>query len=140
MTGFKAIHCHHYIMAKRWQMVTIFNKQLKQFVEEAFIAFPDARKDNNITDAFNSIVISQAITPDASIQLFYNEIMGKYDKQIDDRDEDFFLSCTDYNLPFIDSIKELYKGASMENKNTIWEYIVKLKKIAIKYHSLKNEK
>ena len=87
-----------------------------------------------------------SLTPNLPIQLFYKKFVNEYDEEILARNEDFFLesfqrsSCSSNQCQFdqhnpnpIDIVKYVYKDASNENKQIIWDYIQRLRLLCIKY-------
>lgn len=123
---------------KSRKIVSIFNKQIQEFITQSVDTFPHFKTQPEITKLQNSLETTISLTPNVPIQLFYQNVIKKYKKQIDESDENFFLKCDDVSNESIDLLKKIYRSTSENNRKIIWDYVHRLQMLSIKYHTLKN--
>ena len=123
---------------KARKIVGIFNKQIQEFITQSINTFPHFKTQPEIVKLQNSLETTISLTPNVPIQLFYQNVIKKYKKQIDESDENFFLQCNDVSNDSIDLLKSIYKLTSENNRKIIWDYVHRLQLLSIKYHELKN--
>ena len=97
------------------QLLTIFNKQFKEFVEDISRVFPQ----NNDISAFK-VVIGQllSITPKTIYKTFKKHVVDKYQTEIESGDINFFIDKD-------------YKG-DLEN-NMIIHFLINILKFLMNY-------
>ena len=120
------------------KIINVFNKQIMEFTQQIMKAFPDIMNDSNVNKMYNTLETSVSLTPTIPIQLFYEKFVQHYNDEIMNRDADFFLQFDEIGDNPIDVLKYVYNDASEDNKKIIWDYVQRLRLLAIKYHQQKN--
>ena len=123
------------------KIVTIFNKTILRFASEICETFPNLANDAKVKNIRNTLETTIILTPNIPIKLFYDSVVLKYQKQLDDKNENFFLSfeAKNGNHP-IDLVKAVYQQASDENKEIVWKYVDTLRLLTTQYHQLVENK
>ena len=110
--------------------VDAFNKQMLNLLTDLSKIYPD---NLHLKSVKNSLFLLIKTSPRKPITTYYTEVYVYKDK-IDNEDEDFFLN---FNLKGtileeFDYIKEIWKEATIENKNILWKYFKVFNKLAEK--------
>ena len=127
-------------MERSKKIVSIFNKQISEFITQSIDVFPNLLKDQEICKLKLSLETTISLTPNIPIQLFYKNVIIPYGMQIDDGDEKFFLDLDiDIENESIKLVKQIYAKTSSSNRKIIWDYIRRLKLLSINYYKVLNE-
>ncbi len=126
------------------RLISIFNNQIFEIIEQISNAFPNVLQNDSIKETINSFETTSSFSPHLPIELFYINIVEKFDAEIIARNEEFLLtklSC-EKNDP-LHLLKNVYIEASIPNKKIIWDYVERLRILSIKYYQhqiITNEK
>jgi len=125
-----------------------FNDHFNEFLNDILSVFPD---NIDIIAAKNSIVLIRKTNPKIIIQIWNNYVVGKYTKEIEMGNIDFFISkdySSDLNnlddskkTKITESIDRLRKPIKMMNdadRDKSMKYIQNLTKLSTLYFSLNN--
>ena len=120
------------------KLIEIFNTQLNEFLHQVRNAFPSIQNDKAVLTMSNTLETTLVVSPSVPIHIFYNKFVKLYDKEITNRDEQFFakllLQKKNSKANPVELFIYIQKHASHNNKKIIWEYIERLRLLAIKYH------
>ena len=125
-------------MNKR-QLETVFNKQITEFIMQVKNSFPELMKEKQISALDDTWETTVSLTPSIPIQMFYKHLIEPYDKQILQKNSDFFLGL-DCSTEPLNIFKYVYIGASPSNREIIWTYIHRLRILCLRYFNLQNNK
>ena len=125
-------------MTSNLTILTAFNDHFIEFVNDIISVFPD---NTDILTAKNTFLLIRKTNPRMIIQLWKSHVVGKYGKEIEDGDIDFFiskdystdLSSLDNSKKITDSIDRLrnpIKLMTPENRNKSMKYIQNLTKLS----------
>lgn len=108
-----------------------FFEQFGKFIEEMSEMYPDDADFPSFATFLNGL---QKTNPMLVISIF-NENVSKFSKQIEDRDEDFFLnySYVEYGSGITDVVGKLagyFSAMSPETKTCVWDYLRVLKELS----------
>jgi len=121
------------------EIINIFNQQLEEIIDQAKTTFSDIIEDNKqIEKLTNAIHTTISITPSVPIKIFYKNFAAPFNKQINDRNDGFFLKF-EVDDDIFELLKYIYKNTTDDNKDIIWNYILRLKNLSVKYYDKKNE-
>lgn len=124
--------------------VNIFNQKVTEFMNDLILAYPEIEQFKSLKAAFSLL---KNIDENKPIKYFKSYFLTKYGQRIKERDEQFFIECTDYNTDirtistskcpeywedFIEHLKSMWSTMSPENKEVIWNYLAILTLIAEK--------
>ena len=120
-------------MEKSKKIITLFNKQLSEFIEQLMNVFP-LKKNNEAMKIYIKFQTTLTLTPQIIINLFFHEIVDGHFDEIKNRDEHFFtqLFKSKTQTPF-KVFLIVYKDATEENKKIIWDYIQRLGLLCSQY-------
>ena len=124
-------------MADKEQLITVFNDRLEKFMEQLRYAFPKFQTDKQALVMENQLKTAIICTPQIPISMFYAKFVLRYDKQIKDRDENFFGELIKEPKNSTNPMQLLiyvYDNATERNKEVIWDYLDQLRFLAVKYH------
>lgn len=121
------------------KIIEIFNNQILEIISQSYNTFDEIiDKDKRFQSLINSIETTISITPSVPITLFYNNFSKPFEEQISKKDDVFFLNF-EVKDDFFELLKYIYKNTTEENKTIIWDYILRLKTLSIKYYDKKKE-
>ena len=119
---------------------TLFNKKVTEFMADLILAYPEIEQFKALKGAFTLL---KNVSEDTPVKMFKTNVLSKYKKQIDERDEQFFLAREDYDedisqvtshveywKDFIQFLKKLWLTMNDENKEAIWNHLKVLTLIA----------
>ena len=129
------------------QILTIFNKQFKEFVQDISRVFPE---NNDIAKIKASIGQLVTITPKTVYNTFKKHVADKYRSEIENGDIKFFIE-KDYNndleqpgnnaiLEKIDCLREPIRNMSDDDKQKVVKYLQNLKQLTNLYIDIKQQK
>jgi len=121
----------------------VFNEKLNEFVTDLL----KINQDDDIATFRNSLRLVLLVDKKKPIRLFKTHVMDKYEKQLKERDEEFFLAedyadviAVDDNFDLtshlVNKIKAFWRDLSVENKDIIWKYFHILGLLCAKFQSL----
>lgn len=112
-----------------------FNDQLVKFFRELCKMFPQNKDFKNAKNEL--MILSQSPKYELAIQ-YYEQYVGLYREHLRTRNENFFLEfdLESTELSSLNYIKDLWKVANDNTKETMWKYFLIFDKLAEKYHSL----
>jgi hypothetical protein len=121
-------------------ILSAFNEHFIEFIEDIQNIFPN---DQTLTTAKNSLLAIKRANPKMLIKIFKTFVVGKYKKEIQEGDIDFFIN-KDYSqeiksegadviLAAIDKFREPIKLLKNEDKEKTLKYIQNLLKLSELY-------
>jgi len=126
----------------------LFNKKATEFLADLIQAYPEIEHFKTLKGAFTLL---KNVSEDTPLRMFRTNVLSKYKKQIEDRDEQFFLQRDDYDedimqitthieywKDFITNLKNLWKSMTPDNKDAIWNHLSFLTVIASHIHETSN--
>lgn len=122
------------------QILTIFNKQFKEFVQDISRVFPE---NNDIAKIKASIGQLVTITPKTVYNTFKKHVADKYRSEIENGDIKFFIE-KDYNsdleqpgnnaiLEKIDCLRDPIRNMSKSDQDTVIKYLQNMTKLCEMY-------
>lgn len=126
------------------QILTIFNKQFKEFVQDISRVFPE---NNDIAKIKASIGQLVTITPKTVYNTFKKHVADKYRSEIENGDIKFFIE-KDYNsdleqsgnnaiLEKIDCLRDPIRNMSKSDQDTVIKYLQNMTKLCEMYEGNK---
>ena len=97
-----------------------------------FCVYPSIIEQHDLARLYQTVQTTISLTPQIPIKIFYDNFVSKYQTQIENDEQDFFLSLEISYEP-INKLKIMYSNSSSHNKKIIWKYIRTLTQLAIKY-------
>lgn len=125
-------------------ILTAFNDHFMEFLTDVQSVFPD---DADILSAKNSLMAIRKANPRMIVKIWNTFIVGKYRKEIEDGNIDFFVN-KDYSedvanvdgsgkiMESINRLREPIRNMSAENQEKTMKYIQNLTKLAFMYESM----
>lgn len=125
-------------------ILTAFNDHFMEFLTDVQSVFPD---DADILSAKNSLMAIRKANPRMIVKIWNTFIVGKYRKEIEDGNIDFFVN-KDYSedvanvdgsgkiMESINRLREPIRNMSAENQAKTMKYIQNLTKLAFMYESM----
>ncbi len=109
-----------------------FYTQLTSVLGNLIDMFPE---DMDLKTFRTFVSMIQNTNPNLVVSIFHNEVVAKYEAQIDSRDEAFLLSYegTEYESDVVDivsKIKSYWSSLDAQSKDSIWQYLFILKELA----------
>ncbi len=111
----------------------VFNKKATEFLADLIQAYPEIEQFKTLKGAFTLL---KNVSEDTPLKMFQRNVLSKYSKEIEERDEHFFLQRDDYDSDiiqvtthveywrdFITNLKSLWQSMSPENKEAIWNHL-----------------
>lgn len=108
-------------------MHALFNQKLLDFADDLQAVKANLGANVPEIDAFRpAVAMASSFDPQKPQQLFNEHVGSKYDKQIAQKDEQFFLTeryqdMGEMNL--VELLKRLWKTLSPQNKHAIWQHL-----------------
>ena len=108
-----------------------FNEKCEEFMKDLIAVFSQIEQFKYLRSGFNVVKNLDYKTPQ---KIFNSYISTTFKEQILNKDEDFFLTKTDYNIrnsssykkeywdEFIEYIRTIWKTLDNDNKDIIWKY------------------
>ena len=108
-----------------------FNEKCEEFMKDLIALFSQIEQFKYLRSGFNVVKNLDYKTPQ---KIFNSYISTTFKEQILNKDEDFFLTKTDYNIrnsssykkeywdEFIEYIRTIWKTLDNDNKDIIWKY------------------
>ena len=108
--------------------IAIFNNKFDEFVKDLIILYPDDKDFKMLKHSFNLMKLADDKKP---FELFarYGE---KFEKQVQTKDERFFLDHTyddavvnesNFTEDLVNKLKSYWKDMSEDDKEIIWKYL-----------------
>ena len=122
-------------MSAKQKFAEGFNDWLVKLFRELVKMYP---QNKDFKNAKNEItILSQSPQYEMIIQ-YYEEYVSPYRQYLRNRDEQFFLEfdLASTKMEFLNYLKDLWKCADNETKETLWKYFQIFDKLSEKYHSL----
>jgi hypothetical protein len=125
-------------------ILTAFNDHFVDFISDIQSVFPD---DHDILVAKNSLIAIRKANPKMIVKIWNDLIVGKYKKEIENGDINFFIN-NDYSNDLANSqnskkitdaisrLRQPIKAMSAENKEKTIKYIQNLTKLATIYDEM----
>jgi len=122
-------------------IISIFNNQFSEFVDDFLILFPD---DVDILSVKNSLTLIRKTNPKLLIKVWNTYVVVPYKSKIESGDFNFFVE-KDYSqdlvkndnankiMQSIDKLREPIKSMSKENKEKTMKYVENLSKLSLLY-------
>jgi len=125
-------------------ILTIFNNHFMEFVEDIIRLFPN---DVDLLTIKNSISLIRKSNPKIIITRFYNEVVVKYEKQIEQGDMSYFIEKdytedisnelhSDKIIQAINRLREPIRMMDDKNKVNTIKYLQNLCKLSRNYNNL----
>jgi hypothetical protein len=105
-----------------------FNNKLDEFLKDLTNTFPDLKDIKLLRNGVNIAKVADMKLPQ---QVFDQTVALKYEKQILEKDENFFMNedytevlsthGVDFNL--VPQLKEVWKSLDESNKDAVWKYM-----------------
>lgn len=118
--------------SKNQMIVNIFNKKLMEFIKEVIEMYPNNKDFKSMRTQLRMIMNNVETLP---IEKFKKYVAVKYRKNIDEKNEKFFLELDLSGTPFesFNYLKDMWKTTSEKTKQAMWKYIELLTKLSDKY-------
>lgn len=108
-----------------------FNTKLIEFVNDLMETFPEIKAD--LIGIKHGVNMVKNIDPKVPQVFFNDHVAAKYETQLMNRDEQFFLDhdysqevtrlVHGFNLDVIGKLKYIWRDLDNDNQDTIWKYI-----------------
>jgi len=135
-------------MADKDQIVQVFNKQFKEFIQDVERVFPN---NTDLSDARKIVSKLLLVMPEFIIKSFYTDIYKTYGDQLLAGNLDYFLdhdfkkdlatmgidaSSTTSILASIDKLRGPVKNMNAQDKSTVIKYMQNLCKLSVAFQEL----
>ena len=121
----------------------VFNEKLNEFLNDLY----KISQDEDIGTFRNSLRLVLLVDKKKPIRLFKKHVLDKYDDQLKERDEAFFLAedyrdviavdeSFDLTTQLVNKIKAFWRDMTQDNKDVIWKYFHIIGLLCHKFHAL----
>lgn len=114
------------------EIVHIFNKQVKKLIKELCTVYSDIFQNPSIIFIEKKLKTMMIIQPTNIIEMFYRNIVLKYNEQLKNKNEYFFIKLTNNKHPLY-LLSCVYEKAKHTDKEAIWNYLEFFRILSIKY-------
>lgn len=119
------------------KIIEIFNHQTSELLDQLQQTFPDECNEPSTQSLIIGLESAMMLTPSVPVILFFKNVVRKYGSYIEKRDGDFFMNWQPKNKDLkgpIDIIKNVYAIASDSNRDIVWDYLERLRKLSQLYN------